>query len=169
MDSLSPERVKEYSKILSLLSPKPYLGTKKSKNLFELEFAEVENIKRDIKTSKGILKAMSVFFDCDEKLLVDYRIIQFYHAFNHLLSQIEHLENIERANLHSKPKQDMIEAGVKNLDRFGALNVLDSLAMDYGKSPTEIEKWSYGLVYSLLWKRKVQSDIDENYREAQKK
>lgn len=165
---LSEVDQKEYIKILSFLKPIPTLGRRSAKDVFEMTFAEVENMRRGVSSPEGMIKAMSTFFDCPEKYLVDYRIVQFYHAFNHLMSQLQHITNIERINLSKPPKQDMIDAGVKELDRFGALNTLDLLAKEYGKSPEEIEQWSYSLIYSLMWKRKIESDIQDNWQEANK-
>jgi len=168
MGKLKPEQAERYGAILRCLKPKSILGTRKAKNIFEMQFAEVENMRRDIGSPDGMFKAMCLFYDCPEELLTDYRIIQFYHALNHLLSQIEHLDNIERQNLYSKPKQEDIDAGIREFDRFSSLNVLDDFAKDYGKSPLEVEQWPYGLIYSLMWRRKVSRDFEENKFEAMK-
>ena len=166
---LKEDERQEYIEILSLLKPVPKLGRREAKNIFEMQFAEVENMRRMIDTDNGAITAMEMFYDCSKESLMRYTVITFYHAFNYMLSQLEHIDNIERMNLNKKPKQEMIDDGIKELNRFGVLNTLDALAKDYGKSPLEVEQWSYGLVYSLMWKRRIESDIDDNRNERIKR
>lgn len=153
--------------ILENLPPSDHLGSRKAKKLFEMEFAEVENIKRWLSnpTGQNISKAMQLVFDCPEDLLEDYKIITFFKALNHVNSQVEHIENMEREHLHSKPSLEMKEAGIERLNVFGALNTLDQLARDYHTTPMEVEKWSYGFVFAILRKRKIEAEVQKEYEE----
>jgi hypothetical protein len=169
LGTLSQSEIEEYTKILKLLRPKAQLGFRKAKNLFEMTFAEVELMRRNVANPNGIHKAVALLFDCPEKLITDYRLVQFYHALNHLISQLEHLQNLEKINLRSPVKPEMKNAGVDKLDKFGALNTLDALAKEYSTNPMEVEQWKYGLIYSLMWKRKTEAEIDNNLREANKR
>lgn len=151
----------EVPKELKYLKPKNTLGKRKAKDIYKMPFAEVENIRRKVSTPEGLVQAMCILFDCPEKLILDYRVVQFQHAANYLLSQVKRINDVERATLSKPPKHDDIELGVRELDRFGALNILDRLGQEFGKSPEEVEQWPYGLVYSLMWKRRIESDIED--------
>lgn len=167
--TLSEADQEAYERVLRYMKGKPHLGRRKARNVYEMPFAEVELMRNGIGTEEGFLQAMCLLFDCPKEMITDYRLTQFFAARNHMLSQIEHISNMERLTLSREPDPKLIEAGIKELDRFGALNILDQLGREYGKSPEEIEQWSYGLVYSLMWKRRIESDIDEKRAEQLKR
>ena len=164
IENIKLKDVKEGYKVpeeLRYLKPKNVLGKRKAKNIYKMPFADVENMRRRFNTPEGLIDAMCVLFDCPEDLMLDYRIIQFHHAANYLISQIKRINDVERATLSKPPKQDDVELGIRELDRFGALNILDRLGQEFGKSPEEVEQWPYGLIYSLMWKRRIESDIED--------
>lgn len=155
----------DYAKVLRLLKPSEQLGRRKARNIYLMQYGEVESMRGSIHTPEGALMAVSMVFDCPEKYLMDYRLLQFYPALNHVAKVLSYLDTLEENNLSKKPKKDMLDAGIHRLNHFGNLNTTDRLGKEFGMCPEEIEKWSYNLVYHLMWKRKVESDIDDDYAE----
>lgn len=168
LGSLPVKDVETYARYLKYLVPKDRLGNYKASNLYDLEFAEVVNI-RDAINSGDMVTAMSIFFKCPVPFLIRFRLIPYSHALNYMIKMVDQLNTREAKALKSEPDQKLVEAGVKELDRFGPLNILDDLGKEFGKSPTEIEKWSYGLIFGLLWRRSIKSEINERYMELTKK
>lgn len=167
MDRLEPEQLEEYGKLFKYLTPIPKLGKYQASDLYELEFAEVVNIKEAIREER-FYDAMTIYFKCPLVFLMKFRILQYSHALNYMMKDVNALLDRESKALSKEPEQEWVAAGVRELDKFGALNVLDALGVEYGKSPNEIETWSYGLVFGLLWRRTTKADIHERYRELTK-
>lgn len=158
MDALTPAEVYEYSLLAPMLRASRTLGRREAANLWEAEFAETENIRRAMATGDHVT-AVSLAFGCPMELVTDYRILDFWAAVNHLASEVEHLNLLERTNIAREPDHKVPVELSKQLDVFGPLNWLETLGMAYGKSPNEVETWTYGLVHSLMWKRAVEYDI----------
>ena len=130
----------------------------KAKSIWDLKFFEVENIKKDFQNldDDKVIKLMDLFYGKSD--LSKVRGLQFYRAFNYIKEQLKDVYDKEKM-LAGDSQQKLIDAGIKELDIFGSLNILDDLGKDFGKSPEEVEQWSYGLVFSLSLKRKKESDI----------
>lgn len=167
LDTLTPEEVEQYANVLKYLNPVPNVGKYKARDLYEMEFAEVTNIRMAVKDER-FFDAMSIYYKIPMIFLLKKKLIEYSHALNHMVKELNILIEREITVLSREPDQDWVASGVKELDKFGALNVLDQLGQQFGKAPTEVETWTYGLVFGLLWKRSVEADINERYREITK-
>lgn len=167
IDTLEPEELESYSLILPCLKPIPKLGKYKARDFYKMEFAEVVNIREAVKAD-DMIEAVRLYYNVPPVFMVSKRIIEFSHAQNYMIRQLEIINTREEKELYSEPDQNWVEAGIRELDRYGALNVLDRLGMEFGKSPEEIETWSYGLVFWLLSRRATQARINERHREITK-
>ena len=167
LDTLTSEEVEQYANVLKYLKPVPSIGKYKAQDLYEMEFAEVVNIRNAVKEQR-FFDAMTVYYKIPMIFLMKKKLIEYSHALNHMMNELNILIEREINVLSREPDQDWVAAGVKELDRFGALNVLDQLGQQFGKAPTEVETWPYGLVFGLLWKRASEADINERYRELTK-
>lgn len=167
LEQALPEELELQSNYFKYLKPIAKIGKYKAPDLYEMEFAEVVNIKNAMK-AENYFEAVHLFYRIPKYYLLKIRVIEYTHALNYLTKEMDVLIAREVKALTSEPDQDWIEAGVRNLDRFGPLNVLDDLGQEFGKSPLEVERWPYGLVFGLLWRRTIKADINERYREITK-
>jgi len=134
------------------------LHGKKSKNFMKLKFKDVEFIKQTIQepNDKAVLKCLKIVFGFVdvEKL----RLLEFYQSYNHIVEQIKIILESEK-NLHTEPSERLKNAGIDRMSIFGALNILDDIGQKYGVPPHKVEKWTYGLIFSLSLKAKYEADI----------
>jgi hypothetical protein len=81
-----------------------------------------------------------------------------------VINEIENINQIEQNNLNSEPDNDMINSGINQLDVFGYLNVVDTLAGG------DILKWEsilalpYENVLDKMIKNTIESKIQKNYQ-----
>lgn len=162
---LTQEEAGFCGKALPYLKPKDHLGLRKARNLSEMQFAEVTNIRQWLSKEEGVPKAVALYFDCPEKGVYDYRLLDFWPAFNYLTRQIKVIDNQEKVRWSRPLGKHYQNVGMENLNIFGPLNILDTLAQRYGKSPLEVETWPYGLVHTLVWRNAVNADIQEMVNE----
>lgn len=165
---LSPEEVDSYAKVLKYLKPIPRIGRWKAKQIVEMQFAEVVNLRKDFSSTEGEFRAMSLFYGVPMWFLMRRRLIEYMHARNYLEAEIKKIDARERKHLFQVPDTDLMAAGIERLDMFGPLNTLDRLAKEFGQPIHEVEQWSYGLIFSLQYKRAVEADIDERLRAMKK-
>lgn len=160
-DQLTDEEAYQYGLLFPMLASSKRLGTRHAKDLWEMEFAEVENLKKWIQDPAKQLEAVALVFDCPIKLMPDYRILQYFPALEHVKSELLRIVHLERQNLACEPDPKYMAAGGKELQRFGVLNTLKLLGMQHGKAPTEVEQWTYGLVHWLSWMNKIDREIEK--------
>lgn len=157
----------KYNSIMRYLIPKNHLRKYKSKDFSEISYGDIILVKRlsENPDFEDLVNIFETVFGIKRKKLLRTRIIDFYHALNHIKKEIETIEFRELKNLNSRTDDELKRAGVEKLNIFGELNTLILLGSKYGKSPEEIEQWSYGLVFSLLLHEKITNDINKNYTE----
>jgi hypothetical protein len=127
-------------------------------DFMNIKFKDIEYIKSNIispdyKSIKKVLKIVFEFRDFE-----NLRAYEFYQAWNYITEQIKIIIESEK-NLHTEPSQRLVSAGIERMSIFGALNVLDDIGQRYGVPPHKVEKWTYGLVFSLSLKMKYEADI----------
>ncbi len=161
----------DYMRVLTALRPRPRLGPFKARRLTGLTFSEVTLIRGWFAegNTMGLLKAMELVFGCKRERLGQFRVVDYFHAFNWLTRELEFLAEQEQRHLSGKLGPELEMAGVRRLDRFKELNALVALAVQFGITPQEVEKWNYGLVFSLLWYNKVYREVEKDHLEIIRK
>lgn len=81
-----------------------------------------------------------------------------------VLDEIENINKIESNNLQSNPDTDLVVAGINNLDVFGYLNVVDTLAGGDILKWEQILELPYNNVLDKLIKNNIENKIQKNYQ-----
>lgn len=81
-----------------------------------------------------------------------------------LKDEIEAIQQLESRYLQSQPDPDMIAAGVNDLNEFGELNVIDSLAGGDILKWDEVGKLPYHKVFDKLRKNIIEKKVNANYQ-----
>lgn len=83
-------------------------------------------------------------------------------------SQLLKLVELEARYLASPPDPDRINAGVKELDKFGELNVIRAIAKGNILIYDEIKKLPYSTIFDELYISKTERDIETRLAEIKK-
>lgn len=85
-----------------------------------------------------------------------------------ILDELTMLGNLEQEYLSSPPDNDLLNAGVKDLDELGVLNVIDSLAGGDVLKWAEIKALPYYIVFDKLRKNNLDAKIQKRYAAIQR-
>jgi hypothetical protein len=165
--SFDEETAKPYLELNEILKPVSNFKGNQAKPLGKMTFGEVAELKQaaisnDLNT---ILDGFCKVYSCDIATLRKSRIVEFIPASKHLTkSIIELIERENKALASNENDPDLEMAGVKRLAPFGEFATLINLGKEFGKSPMEIESWTYDVVFSILMYSKVESEISKQYQ-----
>jgi hypothetical protein len=163
--SLETTKFEQYHNTLKLLKAKSILKGKQAKSIESLTFGEVVELKRNLSTPtiENVLRAFSLVFELSDQDVLKTDVVDFYHAFNFIKEEITIIADREQKKLSSVPDEKLKSAGIEELNIFGELNTLILIGEKFGKSPQEVENWSYSLVFSLMYHDKISNDISKRY------
>jgi len=130
-------------------------------DFMNIKFKDIEYIKQSIQSPsyKSIKKVLKIVFGFKD--FENLRVYEFYQAWNYITDQIKTILESEKS-LHTEPSHRLVNAGIENLSIFGVLNILDDIGQRYSVPPQEVEKWTYGWVFSIALKMKREADIKRN-------
>ena len=97
---------------------------------------------------------------------LEYKIFLYFCSW--LSEQLENISNME-AQLIGETNEDLNEAGVADLNKFGWLNALDSLAGNDITKWQQVYELPYKDVYIKLLKDKETADIQARYQDIMKR
>ena len=163
--SLQAKRFEQYHNTLKHLKAKPILKSKQATPIENLSFGEVISIKQILNNPNidGLLQVFKMVFKLNKGEVLNIPVLDFYHAFNWVQEQVISINEREQKKLTSTPDGKLKEAGIEDLYIFGELNTLIALGEKFGKSPQEVQNWTYSFVFSLMYHDKVSSDINKRY------
>lgn len=155
-----------YMDILKHLCPNDFYRWKTAKQIPSLPYFQVQNIREAMMrgTFEDMAYIFKIVFNIKRKTLARMRIVHFFGLFNFVLRELEKISNIERV-LASESEPELVQAGISELERFGQLNPLDAIGKAYSRHPKEVETWAWDYCFSLLYKQKVEADIQKKYTE----
>lgn len=139
----------------------------KGAKLGSLTYGQVAGIKQILgnPTEEIIFNAFSHIFGVKKGIYLNARITEFMAALNYIKEEVISLVETEKQLFESDPDPLMEEAGAQRLAVFGELNILKLIGMQFGKSPMEVENWSYHLVISLVVHNNTIIGIEKKYAE----
>lgn len=82
-----------------------------------------------------------------------------------IADEIGSIAKLEKAYLSSPPDADMVNAGVKELDELGELNVIDILAQGNILKWDKVKKLQYAMVFDKLRKGVIERRVQKRYNE----
>lgn len=137
-----------------------------AKPVFHLKFNEVEKIKDNFKglNDEKINEIFSIVWGIEINQN-KVRVLQFYRAFNHILSELQQIYKLEE-KLGGEPNEKLINAGIKKMSIFGSFNIIDDIAQKYHFRPKDVESWDYSEVYWYALKIKTENEIQKNLANA---
>lgn len=95
---------------------------------------------------------------------IDYKEIISFVLW--IKDEVEKIYKLEEAYLSSPTDNDMLAAGVKELDELGELNVIDSLAQGNILKWEKIKQLPYEMVFEKLRKSTLESKINKAYHKV---
>jgi len=136
------------------------LNGHKAKDFMAISFKNIEFLKDTIQNpnEENILKALKIVFKFKD--FENLRLLDFYKAYNYIVEQIKTIQESEK-HLQSEPSQRLVNAGIERFSIFGSLNILDDIGQRFATPPQKVEKWSYGLIFSLSLKMKYEADVQK--------
>lgn len=161
---LNDQEVMSYVELQTIMKSKPIFLNRKAKDLGQLEFGQVAQLKRNISnpTFENLYESFKMVFGTKKMEYLSADIISYFYALNWIRENIISIINKEKA-LAPEPDPDLEMAGVKRLSIFGEMSILINLGQKFSKTPTEIERWKYNLVFAILMYDKVHGEIQKNY------
>ena len=162
--SLSPERFDEYHNSLKHVLPKAEIKSIPANDIYSLTFSNVVWLKAFIQntTFENFVKAYQMIFGIDKSEFLKCDVVEFYQSFNWIQNQMLDLIDGEK-RLDSDIEPELKEAGIDELNIFGELNTLITIGKEFGKSPAEIEQWSYSMVFALSLHNNISSGINKRH------
>lgn len=122
--------------------------------LTDIRFIDVKSNIPKLITSGDYNSAVNIFINHFNIKRVDKILI-----FVHLLNELEIIAKMETENLHSKPSEKMVMAGISELNKLGVDLTIWNLANDNVSLYDEIANASYARIFSLQYKLKKESEI----------
>lgn len=175
---LPEEKQKELLPALKVLKPlsnytrrhwfkKRTHGVKES--ITELTFGEVNSIKRLVmrETTEYLLRAFEIVYKCKARDVIRMEVIQFYRCMIFITTEVDKIIKMEQQHWNTEPTDHdakLQQAGVKDLEQFGDLPMIDSLAGGDILRYNDIEKLNYLEVHYILWYRAVQTNIQNRFQ-----
>ncbi len=113
-----------------------------------------------------------LIFECfiDRKIFIFENDIQYFpfedclYFLFWIIDDLKYWANMEHQHLTSEPDIDFIAAGINELNIFGDFNTTDMIAVKYGITPWEVEKWSYQRVFDIQLKSIKESKFNKAYQ-----
>jgi len=105
----------------------------------------------------------SLIFYFTQKEIKDYSLKNCLPFIFYIFDELNFISNLEKEYLSSTPDNELVNAGVRELDRFGSLNVIDQLANGDILKWEEVKKLAYKDVFDKLWKSNIEQKIQKNY------
>lgn len=158
----------QYVQVLQFVKPVARLGKHKAKSFQEMTYNDVLMLKK-LASTDAYVPMFDIVFGINENELNMTRIKEFFQAFNWIRDEVKRIIKVEKRELGSEPDPDMVEAGISRLDRFGDMNAVIPMSIDYGVHPDVILGWQYSVVFMLLRHKKISGEIDRNYMEIMRK
>lgn len=167
---LEEQNVVKYVELQSIMKSKPMFLKNKAKELGSLPFGEVVSLKNYLSnpTYESLLESFKMVFGIKQNEYLNADVVSFFYALNHIRESVIKLIKSE-AQLNTEPDADLEMAGVRKLSVFGEMAVLINLGEKFGKAPTEIAKWKYGIVINTLKYYKVKGEVQKKYMELKSK
>lgn len=153
-----------------LLINDEFFMKRKARNLNDLTYGEVGQIKRNVKdvSIKGIAEIFHLIYGIRESEFMNANVVDYFYALKYIEDQIVKLLEKENKVLSSDPDPEMEIAGSKKLQIFGEVGTMINLGRSFGMDPQEIENWKYGFVFMILAYDKTYSEVQKRYREIKK-
>lgn len=160
-----------YMELQKLMKAKPVFNKRNAKKIESLEFGQVARLKRILlkPTYQGLIEAFKLVYGVKNNEYQHADVITYFYALNHIKIEIKKIIKKEQVALKSEPDMMMQMAGSDRLNVFAELNTLIDLGKQFGKSPEEIERWPYSMVFALVLHNKVHGEIMKRYHELKSK
>lgn len=159
--------------VLSKLIDKCEKGIFKIKPFREMQYKQVIELKNVLRGQKNIdlvlIKTVSLFSDLQisDKDIEKANLKEFFQTINQINEQFEDIYRLEKS-LQGYTDVDLSNAGADQMNQFGDLNVIDSLAGGDILKWKEVLQLDWWDVYNKLLKDKIEQDIQRRYAEIQK-
>ena len=164
---LSEEQQKELLPALKVLKPLPNYTRR---HWFKKHIHGVKNtIKREVMrgTTEGLMNAFELVYKCTKKDMMKLSVVRFYRCMRFIINEVDSVMRLEQHHWKVEPTEydgRLQEAGVKELEMFGDLPMIDSLAGGDILRYNDIEGLNYLDAHYILWYRATQANIQNRFQ-----
>ncbi len=85
-----------------------------------------------------------------------------------IFDELKSINELEKNYLQSSPDFSLVKAGIANLEKFGHLTTIDSLAKGDLTKYESIKKMPYNVIFDKLFLEKTKSEIEKKIIETKK-
>ena len=107
-----------------------------------------------------------VFFDCDVNFINNNDLLYFIFWIK---DELELWAKNEQQYLSGEPNFELLAAGINELDQFGLLNIIDSLAGGDITKHESIWNMKYGHIFDKQWKSIIEAKVQKKLAKQQSK
>lgn len=131
-----------------------------------MTFGEVVDLKKLITSNdfNDKIRAVELVYKIPFETLSEMKAIKFFPLLNYVTKEIESIAENEAKTLSGDYDSDMLNAGVEELNQFGVITTIDTLASG------DVLKWQsildtrYSTVFTKLYLNKVKAKIESEYQ-----
>jgi len=167
---LPEDDFKRYFDILEHIRECREINGYEAKVFTELEYGQVKYVQKTIDSPEGLFKAFEWSYGVELKELKNWKATDFFRGVSFIKQQIKEIAAMEETAFSGgKTDQKLLDAGIEKLEIFSELNTLIAVGEQFNKSPEEIEKWQYQLVFSIMYHKRISGEINSEYQRLMSK
>lgn len=136
-------------------------------SLTKMKYKDVLTVKEYAAEGK-VLDMVSLILGIKIKTILSAAHTEFIYFQLWVFDQLEHIVKLEK-ELNTIPDEEMIEAGIEDMQKYGALNIVDGLAGGGITMWGAVENMAWEKVYVKLHKTKTENEIREALAEIRKR
>lgn len=131
--------------------------------VLQWKFCDVMSLMGDATPFEVVLKVLNFHSDVSEKELLKAPANVFVSVLRFIKDQIAKVNRLQE-QLSSEPDGDLVNAGIKDLDKFGHVNIYYAISND-PRDWDAISEVPYGKMFTKLMIDKTNSDIQKRYNQ----
>lgn len=166
-NQLSEDDLAGYLFIIKALKGKSVIGDNEARTIESMTYGQVSLLKRYVSSGRDDL-AVSMVFEMSEKKLSKTGVFNFFNAVFWVRNRLSDLLEKESKLLGSEPDQDLVLAGIEDLNRFGDQNIMIDLAERFNCMPEDIAQLKYSQVFTILWRDNILRKVNKTLSHIKK-
>jgi hypothetical protein len=152
-----------YEVLFEYVEPANIINRKEGRTINQLTVNEVAVIKSHV--GKDFQTVLNIFHPDIE--MRNIRIYDLYQFQKWIIKELEVIMKREERLKITDTK--LIGAGANDLQKYGVLNTIDTIAQRYSQKPQDVGNWNYNYVFILMEKIVMEAQIEKRVRTVKRK